>query len=140
MLSVFYGLINALYDLINTIMILFRREEGKERCKVWAWTVSEQYTGSNKKRGHWESSSSSRFIHKATISGFACSYHGLERFLFFPVIYLYLSNLQTSLSSESVTTSMNHYKPWYFLFLAIPYLNTLLMQPHRVPATTAVSS
>lgn len=90
MLSVFYGIINALYDLINTIRILFRGEEGKERCKLWARTLSEQIY---KKRGHWVCSSSSRFIHKATISGFACSYHGLELFPFFPVIYLYLSNL-----------------------------------------------
>lgn len=102
MLSVLYSIINALYDLINAIRILFWIEEGKERYKLWAWTVSEQI---HKKRGCWASSSSSRFIHKAMISGSACSYHGLELFPFFMSFIYTFQTYITSLSSESVTAS-----------------------------------
>lgn len=60
-------------------------------------------------------------------------------FLFFLSFIYTFQTYITSLSSEPVTTSMNHYKPWYFLFLAVPCFKTL-MQPCRVPAITDASS
>ena len=58
-------------------------EEEKKGCKLWTKTVSEQVY---KNREHWWSSST--FVHKAITSGFTYSFHALELFSDFSVIYL----------------------------------------------------
>lgn len=125
--------------MISLMPLGFYLQEKKEKkgCKLWAWTVSEQIY---KKRDAERSVAAAGLFIKQWFQAFACSYHGLEPFLFFPSFIYTFRTYITSLSSESVTTSRNHYKPWYFLFLVILCFKIRLMQPHRVPAVTDASS